>query len=370
MNKIGLFVAFLTTLMVLTPLSSATPQTEIQVRNINPKPAAPGDTVRLDLLVKNAGNSEGTYKSMEIETTEAITYQGTTSNFDGNFSLCGGCQTVGTVYLKVDEDTTSGSYPLDVKVVVTDEISVVEKTVIEVESTPNIIATGEAEVKQGGSSEFDLELENIGRDEASQVTVSLNHSRINFNPSTVRYSDLGVDGSELKTVEVTASEDIRSGPTKARATIEYVDDNQRMTQKRSIPVQILKDVELAVSRVETEGAVIGSKSRLMVEMENIGNSEAKAINSQVTCDGAEETEDTDFVGSLDSEESVPTVYYVTPEQKSVDCTLDVSYKGEEEQSLQETFKIKAQKKTNVIFLAAVGFLVLVGVIYLYYQRKE
>lgn len=364
MKKTLLFL----TILLFTSLGLAQPQTEIQVRDITYQPAEPGDTIEIDVLVRNAGDSDATYQPLKVESTEHIEYKGTTSNFVDDFSLCGGCQTVGKVYLKVKDDASSGSYPLDIIVRNKEDIGVVEKTKIEVDSRPNIITTGQVKVKQGETKQFDLGLENIGKDKATQVTVSLKHPKMNFNPSTVLYKNLNPEESDVQTITVNTDNNLDSGPHTAQAMIEYVDNGNQIIQNRSIPVQVLKDVELTVSEVKTEDAVQDSESRIMVELENTGNSKAESINSQLECENVIHMDNQDFVGSIDSDESIPTVYKIIPKQKSTKCHLSVDYVGEENQNLKESFTFTAERDSNLGIPLAVLVLVISGLIY--YRRKR
>jgi len=345
---------------------SAQPVTEIQVQDHSPSIAEPGDTVEVSVVVANNGDSEASYQSLDVETVDGVSYRGTTSNYKDGFSLCGGCQTIGTIYLKVSKDSSSGTYPVDLNLENADSTGVVEKTVLEVDGRPELVLKGNGSVMQGESSEIDLELENTGKDSASQVTASLSHPLISFQPSKIDFGSIKTGESIESTVEINTDENLESGPETLPVTLSYTDEG-RIIENTSVPVNLLKDVELVVSQIESDG-VVGSESRVMIELENTGESKAEGIQSIIECEDSNVPDSESFVGSLDSDESVPTVYHVVPERENVECTLTTSYTGEIEKKLEESFEISAEKKSPV--LPGLTVLLVLTVSVLYWRRRS
>ena len=347
---------------------SAQPVTDIQVQDQSPSIAEPGDTVRLSVVVANNGDSEASYQSLDVETVDGVSYRGTTSNYNDGFSLCGGCQTIGTIYLKVSKDASSGSYPVDLNLENADSTGVVEKTVLEVDGSPELVLKGNGSVMQGESSEIDLELENTGKDSASQVTASLTHPLISFQPSKIDFGSIKTGESIENTLEINTDENLESGPETVPVTLSYT-DGDRFVENTSVPIDVLKDVNLVVSQVDSD-AIIGSESRVMIELENTGESKAEGIKSKVECEDSSVTDSESFVGSLDSDESVPTVYHVVPEKEIAECTLTASYTGENEKTLEESFEISAEKKSPVLPGLTVLMVLIVSLLYWRRRSKE
>lgn len=355
------------TLILLIGITAAQPKTEIQVQDQNPGIADPGDTIRMDILVSNNGDSSGEYQPINIEAVPSIEYKGTTSNLAEEFSLCGGCQTTGIIYLKVRENASSGTYPVDIGIQSTENIGVVEKSVVEVDGSSELILTGNGTVKQGESSEMKIQLENIGRDIATQTTVSLSHPLISFQPSKTSFGSLEPGDSAERSIEINTDEKIESGPETIHSTVEYREDGKRITKNSSVSLDILKDVEIVISQFKSD-ARVSSSSRTLVELENIGNAEAEGIRSELECEGASILDGESYVGSLEPDESVPTVYSISPEQEDVNCRVKISYTGEEEHTLEESFSITAEHNNSFMLPSIIGLVVVAGG--LFYWRKK
>ncbi len=311
---------FAVSLVFLVGCISAESATEIRVQDRSPSISEPSDTVKMTVVVANNGNSDADYGSLEVETVDRVEYLGTTSNYQDSFSLCGGCQTIGTVYLKVSENASSGSYPVDFSIENSDSVGMVEKAVLDVDGEPKLLVKGEGSVIQGEDSEISVEIENTGKDTATQVTASLDQPLMSFDYSKLNFGTLDVGESLNRTVEIDTDEKVESGPESIPVRLSYIDD-ERKGENTSLSVNVLKDVKLAVSQVSSD-AVVGSQSRLMVELENIGESEADEIESKLECEDSEVTDSESFVGSLDSDESVPTVYRLIPQEDSTQCTIE------------------------------------------------
>jgi hypothetical protein len=336
----------------------AQPQTELQVQNRNPIFPAPGDTVELNLLVSNEGTSEKAYRPLEVETVKGIDYRGTTSGFGEAFSLCGGCQTTGTLYFQVSKDAQSGAYPIDIKATGNNGIGIVEKTEVDVDGSPNLILETDTEVTQGNTSISEIKIENVGTEKASDLSVNLEHPLIAFQPSKIFFGNLEVGESRNASVEIKVDDNLGSGPESIDALIEHREGSVRAVENSSVNLDVLKNVDLAISHIESS-AEIGSSSRVMVELENVGDSEAERISTDLNCQNEVVSKGQDFVGSLDAGESLPTVYSVTPKSESTDCTLNADYTGESRETLEESFELNAEASVNYPVYVS-GILVIIG----------
>lgn len=361
---------FAFSLLMIAGFVSAETSTKIQVQDQNPSIAEPGDTVKAVVIVSNDGNSIGAYDPVEVETVSEIEYTGTTSNLGQNFSLCGGCQTIGTLYFNIEENASSGTYPFDIEVQNSEGFGVVEKSVIEVDGSSNLILTGNADVKQGESTLLELKLENTGSDVAKQTSTTLRHPLIGFNSSKVSFGSLEPRESNRKSVLLNTDEEIGSGPESINSILEYKEDGKSFSRNSSVSLNILKDSELVISNFESE-AEVNSDSRLMIELENVGSSEVEGINSKLDCKEASVIDGESFVGSLESDESVPTVYSISPIKEEVTCNINVNYTGENQKTFEESLKINAEKSSSIlppVFIT--GLLIFLAVVYRKKSNKE
>ena len=351
-------------------LISAQSQTEIQVQEKNPGFPAPGDTLEMDVVVSNDGTSGKNYRPLEVDTVEGITYTGTTSSLGEDFSLCGGCQTTGTLYFNVGENAESGSYPIDLKALGDEGDGIVEKTEIEVDGSPNLILNSEAKIMQGETSKSKINIENTGTEKTSQLSATFRHPSISFNSSKIAFGELNPGETKSASLEIGVDQDLDSGPESIEASIEHVENGAKIVENSSISIDILKDVQLAISQIESD-AETGSESRVMIELENIGSSQAEEISTNLECENAVVKEGQDFVGSLDAEESVPTVYSVITKSETSDCTLEATYTGESRQTLDESFELNSDSSRPFILYIA-GLIVFSGVLLVVrnYRKEE
>lgn len=360
-------IIFLVILLLGTVFAQS--QTEVQIQEKNPSFPGPGDTLKLGVVVSNEGTSDKNYRPLEVETVEGITYTGTTSNFAEDFSLCGGCQTTGTLYFNIGEDTESGAYPVDLRALGDEGNGIVEKTEIEVDGSPNLILNSDAEVMQGETSKSKINIENTGTEKASQLSVALRHPSISFNSSKIVFGVLDPGESETASLEMGVDQDLNSGPESIETFLEHTEDGVKTVENSSISIDILKDVNLAISQIESD-AETSSESRLMVELENIGSSQAQRISTDLKCQNAVVKDGQDFVGSLDAEESVPTVYSVKPESETSDCTFEATYTGESRQTLEESFELNSDNSRPFILYIVILLVLTGGLLYSRSYWKE
>ena len=358
----------LTILVLMFPAAMASSQPEIQIENMTPQPSSPGDTVKVHLIAQNQGSTGSTYESVKVETGENISILGRTSMKE-SFYLCGGCQKVATFHLKISENAVSGSYPVEFHLT-SEGTGTVENAVIDVDGQPNLVVSAEnVEVKQGGETRFNLSISNHGTDVSSDTVITLSNPDMSFSPSKIHLGAVNPGETKQRSLELDAGEDLNSGPSTVNAAVEYRDGSENLNKQSSFSSLVLENAEIVVSQVDTEEAYIGSETRVMVELENTGAGEASKISSQLVCKNADLKSSKTFVGSLDSDESVPTVYQVVPDSKNVECGVKVSYSDSGEKVTNESFEIEASRETTDI-LPIVGIIAIITISGVYYWRRR
>lgn len=371
MRKRASLIFLLAFVLAVPSIYAYAPDTKIQVRDINPRPAEPGDTVKIDLLVANEGDVEGNYVPIDVETVDGIKYRGTTSNFNEKFSLCTGCQMVGTLYLKVEENATSGTYPIDI-VVSDGEVGIVEKATLEVDGTPNVVLTTPEsnEVQLGEENKINLSLKNVGTDEASEIVASLQNDLVSIQPSQVVVKELAPGESTTEIVSLKIDEDLRSGIQKLRFSLTYKDESRSIQKNSTVSVTVLEKARLALSNLNIKSSVMGQSTGAIVEIENLGPGEAKTIESELSCEGADVSSSKAFVGQLDEDESVPMVFDLTPQSSQVNCDLTVNYIDSAERKVLQSFSFTAEGRAFPLGTVVVIILVAGGIIFYYWGKRE
>jgi len=358
----------LTVLVLMFPAAMASSQPEVQIENMAPQPGSPGDTVKIHLVAQNQGSTGSTYEPVKVETGENISDLGRTSMKE-SFYLCGGCQKVATFYLKISENAVSGNYPIEFHLT-SDGTGTVENAVIEVDGKPNpVVSAEDMEVKQGGETSFNLSVSNHGTDVSSDTVITLSNPDMSLSPSKIHLGPVNPGETKERTVDLDAGENLDNGPSKVDAAVEYRDGSENLNKQSSFSSLVLENAEIVVSQIDTEEAYIGSETRVMVELENTGAGEASKISSQLSCENANVKTSKAFVGSLDSDESVPTVYQVVPDSKKVGCDVKISYSDSGEEVTNESFVIEASRERTDI-LPIVGILAILTISGVYYWRRR
>jgi hypothetical protein len=360
--------AFFVLMFLITPAVLAASEPGITIEKIDPHPVEPGESFTVHLIAQNDGTSRESFSSLGVETGENIELLGRTSMKD-RFDLCGGCQKTGTFYLQVSDDATSGSYPMEFHLN-TGDIGIVENAVIEVDGKPDLFTTvNDLEVEQGGRTSFNLEITNTGTGAATQTTLTLENAQMGFSPSKISLGKIQPGEKVSREIELRASEDLKSGPSSIQIILEFSDDNRELKENSSVSAYILKNAELTVSQLDIGKAYIDRETRVMVELENTGPGEAESLSTDLSCKNAEVQGSKAFVGSLDSEESVPTVYTVIPQSSESECTLEASYSDSSREKLEKKFEIDASREKTDI-LPILGVLALIFVSGAYYWKKR
>lgn len=370
MRKINLLFLALTA-VAFVPSASASAEPVIQIRDVYPHPAEPGDTVKMDILVKNNALSSGEFIPLQVETVGEVSYRGTTSNFARNFTLCGGCQMVGTLYFKVGEDVESGSYPVDITVS-DGRVGIVEKTTLRVDGTPNILVStaGTPEILRGGRTEFSLEIKNTGTDLASQVVLDSVSKMFSVQPSTIEVGSISPGETVTKTLQLEADEELKDGISHLRFDVRYGDESRTLTDSSSLPVKVLGETELALSNLRVKNPIIGKSTEMVVDIENTGPGEAEKLVSKLSCEGASVDTARSFVGQLEDGESVPLVFQATPTRPQIRCEITTAYTDSDREDFTETFTFSASPQSPPWIPILASLLLVTGASVYYWRSKQ
>ncbi|MCJ7479218.1 MAG: hypothetical protein MUP63_03530 [Candidatus Nanohaloarchaeota archaeon QJJ-7] len=359
----------LTAFLLVLPAASAAVEPMISIENISPQPADPGETVNVDVRLKNDGDTDATFDPLQVKTPEGVTVIGTTASFSDEISICGGCQAVGTVYLKVEKDATTGTYPLRFDLE-REGIGVSKTVELQVDGSPNLLfSLSNVSVAPGETIDSTLSVTNVGTERATQVVANPDNDLISFQPSSVSLGSIPPGETSTAPITIEADSSMDSGIQKFSADIDYRTDGGEASITRTETLSIRQVAELAVSDVDTGSATIGKTSTLRLELENLGPGEAERIKTELTCDGATVNRETAFIGQLDDDESVPATFELVPDRKNVECTVDTSYRDDTGRNISETFTFSATDRRSPLMTAAIILAVIAGMVYLYWGRQ-
>lgn len=340
----------------------------VTANSIDPQPASPGDTVKVFVTAANSGNSDVTFEPLDVETVPGVTVIGTTSSFRNTFRLCDGCRLAGTVYLKVDEETVSGTYPVDITLRHADG-AVVEKAVVEVDGTPDFsLDVPSVAVTPGENSTVTVAVENIGTDTATQTVLSL-EGNFAMYPTTVPLGRIPPGESVERTIKLAADADASSGLKHPVFQFTYNDEAEQTVADQRFGVTVRDTAELVLADFSVGSVEAGTDTTATVQLENLGPGQATHIEASLECEGADILQGRDFVGQIDDEERVPLTFRVRPTTESVECGVAATYKDSADRALEASFGFTAQRG-GPILPVLVGAVLVAGAAYLWKRRND
>lgn len=362
---------FFLSLILLIPLAAADPQPEITIEEISEQPATPGELVKVSVVVANDGETDGTFGPISVDSIEGISYSGTTSTLNGSFNLCGGCQRVGSVYLQLENDLNSGSYPVKVTTP-SNDISVSKTATLEVDG--DVVLTGgldEMIISQDDKGFTDVEVENVGADTATSSLLRFHSERFSFTPNTISLASLEPGDSIDRNISVVSDENLEAGTKNVNFSVEYTEDSVRKKSYLSGVIRVNDRADLTLDEFEAEELTVGEESRLSVEIENLGPGDAEKLVVETDCSGAEMISSKSFIGNLEESESIPASFRMKPDQRDVSCSIDVSYQDSKTRTFSESSDFTAQEpESRLPLVAAVVVAVLLAVVFLYRRRRN
>lgn len=355
--------------LAMAGIGAAAVTPTITIESVTPQPASPGETIKMEVTVENEGDSRATFDPVVIETVTGITVIGTTDAIGQRFTLCGGCRQVGTIYLKADPETVSGTYPVEIRLTHGDA-GIVKTEEIEVDGTPRLtIDMQEGKTVPGQNVTATMTVKNVGTDTASATTVTLDAAKFGMFPTTVSYGSIAPGETVSRSFQLAADERVGSGLQQATFDLTYRDDSSETTTTRTAALTVLKQADLAVSDFSLDDATVGAVTQLVVQVENLGPGEATNIVSTLTCDGAEVQTEKDFVGQLDDTESVPMTFEVRPTAQAVQCSVTTDYEDRAAQTIDTSFSFTASQSSGPLpYLAGAVIVIIAG--YLVWRRRN
>lgn len=356
-------------LIIGTSAVAAEKEINIGVQDVDPVPAEPGDTVEIYISVSNDGSTEAVIDPLEVETVEGMEFIGTTSNFRNSFNLCGGCQKVGDLYLKVSEDTESGSYPVDITAK-SGDVGAVEKTNLRVDGKPELVFNAKTgDIVPGKSFEMNLSIQNAGTDVASGVIVRPSREGFSFSPSEISVGNIPPGETKSIILDGEVDRNVDAGIQTIPMDVSFRDDSTDKTKSAKLPVKVLESAELAIADFDTAETVRGQKTTVTLEIENLGPGEAERIVSWLECEGADVGSGKSFVGKLGKDESVPVTFEVTPTQEDVSCSVKTSYTDNTRVNIEESFNFQSTSSNSPLPIV-IGVLIVLGIAGVYWRKRR
>ena len=372
----------------------------VEVSEINPNPARPGEDLLIKINIQNAGDEPAENVIVGIEEIHPFIFKYSTSelygsgtNTERNFrieQLRQRSKVEMNFYLRVDPEAESGIYQLEFTIKDKSGTSFSKRIPIRVEGNPDLVlsATEILPVNEDNSSsgaivpgqEFYLRttVKNAGNGNAKNVRVMLNLNSssplIPLEDNVRFFENLSAGSSENLSFKLLlgSNADVKPYRIPLRITASNNTGTFQIDKIQEIGINVLNRAQIDISslKFDPEMPVKGQQASLTLRLENVGEGEARSVKARL--EGLEGSGSTSaFLGRLDKDDDAPAVFTFTPEKTGdQNVTLLVEYEddfGEHQVSENLTFNVKRQEE-SVIPIVLGAILVLAAVI-LYTKKK-
>uniref|UniRef100_Q468Y1 Uncharacterized protein n=1 Tax=Methanosarcina barkeri (strain Fusaro / DSM 804) TaxID=269797 RepID=Q468Y1_METBF len=372
----------------------------VDVSEINPNPARPGEDLLIKINIQNAGDEPAENVIVGIEEIHPFIFKYSTSelygsgtNTERNFQIEQIRQRSKvelSFYLRVDPEAESGIYQLEFTIKDKSGTSFSKRIPVRVEGNPDLVLSGTEilPVNEDNSSsraivpgqEFYLRtsVKNAGSGNAKNVRVMLNLNNssplIPLEDNVHFFENLSAGSSENLSFKLLlgSNADVKPYRIPLRITASNNTETFQIDKIQEIGINVLNRAQIDISslKFDPEIPVKGQQASLTLRLENVGEGEARSVKARL--EGLEGSGSTSaFLGRLDKDDDAPAVFTFTPGKTGdQNVTLLVEYEddfGEHQVSENLTFNVKRQEGSVIpIVLGAV--LVLTTVI-LYTKKK-
>lgn len=357
-SKLLTFIAFF-----LFLISSST--ASITISDLSTSTVEPGGEFTVKATINNPDLESKTYKPLTLDLPEGLKVVERPE--EGLKELCASCSDERIFKINVDAAVDSGTYLIDIQ---PDEkydqgYGQEEEFTITVDGEANLVTKLERpEIILGEEKEALLQIENIGTDTASEVVIRPENTGITFQPGTLIVGEINEGEIYSENLTVHLSESLSSGVHNTAIDLRYKDETNQKTSSSQVSVKALEDSEIIISSTEFDDMVVGQKSSAVIELENQGPGEAENVSTTLNCQNASLKTNRAFIGQLEDEESVPTVFEIKPTEKDIKCSMEIRYSDSSEKQLTETFGITAEPRNLPIYpISAVIVLIAVTGVY-------
>jgi len=367
----------------------------VEVSEINPNPARPGEDLLIKINIQNAGDEPAENVIVGIEEIHPFIFKYSTSELYGS-----GTNTERTFrieqirqrskvelnfYLRVNPEAESGIYQIEFTIKDKSGTSFSKRIPVRVEGNPDLVLSGTEilPVNDGNSSsgaivpgqEFYLRttVKNAGNGNAKNVRVMLNLNNssplIPLEDNVRFFENLSAGSSENLSFKLLlgSNADVKPYRIPLRITASNNTETFKIDKVQEIGINVLNRAQIDISslKFDPEIPVKGQQASLTLRLENVGEGEARSVKARLEeLEGSGSTGA--FLGRLDKDDDAPAVFTFTPEKTGdQNVTLLVEYEddfGEHQISEHLTFNVQRQEGSvlpivlgAVLVLAAVSF---------------
>ncbi|WP_240664240.1 COG1361 S-layer family protein [Methanosarcina sp. MSH10X1] len=381
---------------------SGNTQLGVEVSEITPNPASPGEDLLIRVNIQNIGDEPAEDVIIGIEEIHPFIFKYSTSEIYGsgtNLERTFQIQQIRqrskvelNFYFRIDQEAESGVYQLEFTIKDNSGTSFSRRIPVMVEGNPDLVLAGTNifHVDENNSSsgaivpgqEFYLRttVKNAGNGDAKNVRVMLNLNNssplIPLEDNVRFFENLSAGSSENLSFKLLlgSNADVQPYRIPLRITASNSTDTLQIDKIQEIGINVLNRAKIDVSSLKFDPGmpVRGQQVSMTVRLENVGEGEARSVKARL--EGLEGSGSTAaFLGRLDKDDDAPAVFTFTPEKTGdQEVTLLVEYEddfGKHQLSEDLTFNVERQKGSIVPLVLGAAFILAAIVFYMKKKGK-
>ena len=372
----------------------------VEVSEITPNPARPGEDLLIKINIENTGDEPAENVRIGIEEIYPFIFKYSTSeaygsgtNTERNFQIEQIRQRSKVelnFHFKVDAKAESGIYQLEFTIKDDSGTSFSRRIPIRVEGNPDLVLIGTEilPVNEDNFSsnaiipgqEFYLRttVKNAGNGNAKNVRVILD---INDSSPLIPLEDnvrflenLSAGNSENLSFKLLLGSNADVEPYKISLRITASNDTEtfRIDKTQEIGINVLNQAKINIAslKFDPEMPVKGQKVSMILRLENVGEGEARFVKARL--EGLEGSGSTGaFLGRLKKDDDAPAVFTFVPEKAGKqNVTLVVEYEDDfGEHKLRENLNFSVDRQEGTVIPIVLGLALILAAVIFYMKKK-
>jgi len=330
----------------------------VEVSEISPNPARPGEDLLIKINVENTGDDPAKNVIVGIEDVSPFIFKYSTSEIYGSGTNTERFFQIDQIrqrskveldfHFRIDPNAESGDYQLQFTIKDNNGTSFSKIIPVRVEGNPDLVLTGTEilPVNENNSfseaivpgQEFYLRtaIKNAGTGNAKNVRVMLNLN--NSSPlipleDNVRFvENLSAGSSENLSFKLLLGSNADVQPYKISLRITASNDTEtfQIDKTQEVGINVINRAKIDISSLKFDSGmpVKGQQVSMILRLENVGEGEARVVKAKL--EGLEGSGNTNaFLGRLDKDDDAPAVFTFVPEKAGEQrVTLLVEYEDD------------------------------------------
>ncbi|NOZ76504.1 MAG: hypothetical protein GXO65_02260 [Euryarchaeota archaeon] len=395
------WIVILAVLLVLPGAHAAT-SADFFVVDVSPTALTPGETVTMNITLKNLGREFGLYLRSQLDPNDLspVTAVGSPKKF---LSRAEAAEDTGEYFgivrqdeelriqyeVHVDDDASVGAYSIPLVLTWEDKLLNTQTQTlylgVEIVGEPELVISGvsldPARIYADSDFTLTLAIDNIGEDKAEVVECGLVFPEVFSGEDTAFLGTIARDGRATASYSLKASKEAESRSYDFTAVITYEDASGLKRVERPFRVFVSErgDIDLEIAGISTSPAKIypGTDFTLSVQLENIGTQDAKSVMATISNSEGFVGEFSSFIGKIEVDDVSSGIFdltatpSVTPGDHTF--TMEILYTDEkgDEFTDTKTFTVYVDATPEKSKLRVVaGILVVAGAAVFLWRRRR